>query len=538
MSFNTFKVSGRHLIAGVAMGAALVAIGGCSANSDGNSGGGGGGGNGAIIQLVANPAQIPTTAANKTSTLTWSHPEASSCTASSTDPSGTTLNSSADFNGSQKTTNGSFTTTALTTVGNYTFKLTCTGGSGTTTDTAFVTVYSGTASSSLVATPSSIPLGASQNTSTLTWNHPEAVSCTASSTDPSGNALSTFSGTVNTTGGNVTTQPQTVLGTYTYNLTCTSAAGAQTKDKATVTVYNANTIDVPLTAVPTSTTQNSTVNLSWNHPNASSCTAAETAPDTSDPGDFIGSKNTTNGQFTTQPLAQVGNYTFKLTCVDQTTNVSKTDTATVTVTSSTPVTADNCSVGLSNSVPFVNTSLSDTTFTTTHKGLIPSVPLLLPNGSDPMTNEANVINSDLSDFGTLTSFVGITGTVSETVNDTGSTNLPYQGGRVAGFVVDFPPELVQAGVLQNVTLSTLKRNSFGDEQVVQSADSTGSAGGGLKVQLLDTSVLGSTGTNKAYLSFTTTAGNNFDAVQLQIGGLLNVVNQINIYYACVADASQ
>lgn len=515
----------RALLATLAAGA-LALLAGCSANSNGqtvvNNGG-------ATSKLIISPSAVPQGSGSTTFTFAWNHPEASMCQLSGTDPSG------AAVTGLPSSTSNSANETAslsTATAGTYTFNLTCTNAQtgAKTTDTGTIMVYTPTSAFNLTASPSSYPKGAGDANGNanvaLTWNHPEASSCSLTATTPAG-ATSSLSVPSPSTSGNVTTQVNTKsTGTYTYKLMCTpTAGGAQTTDTATTTVFAAAT-DQALTATPNVVSNGAAVALSWNHPSASTCQASETDPAGNPVTDFTGTQPASpSSPFMTQALTQNGTYTFKLACTDGSGATVASDTATVAVTAAV---ANDCGVsGVSSSKLMTNVSSTDTTFKVTPAD---NSSAQITSGlclGCSVSNPGNSIDSDLTNAATLNNIVGLLG-ASVSLRIANTTTTPYPAGSIAGVVGAFPQSALDAGVLQTVTIDTLLRDSNGNEQLVESADATNTSGGSVKVQLLG--LIG--GGNNAYASFQTTKP--FDAVQVDLGGLANVLNTFNVYYGCVA----
>jgi plastocyanin len=144
----------------------------------------------------------------KSTTITWSSTNATSCKASASS------SSAGAWTGTQKTS-GTLTLTPSAT-GTYTYTLTCSNASGTSKpSTATLTVSASTtaapATPSLNLATTSITAGTS---TTITWSSSNATLCTAS-----GN----WSGPL-ATSGTQTLKPAST-GTYTYSLSCSNAAG-------------------------------------------------------------------------------------------------------------------------------------------------------------------------------------------------------------------------------------------------------------------------------------------------------------------------
>lgn len=242
------------------------------------------------------------------------------------------------------------------------------------------------------------------------------------------------------------------------------------------------------------------------------------------------------------PLAQVGTYYFGLTCTPSDGSAALDyPTAKVTVTQeAVGVATGNCDatdVATGTAKPLVNASANDTTFSAT-----PATTGICV-GCSVANQGASVVDSDLTNDDALSVLLSLLG--SKTPNSTGAaesltvTNMamattpngavlpPYATTSPvnAGFVVQVPKQLLAAGVLQSVSVSTMLNNL-----PVQTADVTGSVGTGLKLKVLG--IVGGKATPASFLSVTATQP--FDAIQLRLSGLANVNNHLNVFYACVA----
>lgn len=159
-----------------------------------------------FISITASPNVITV---GHSTTLTWSATNATSCTAS-----GAWIDASA--------TSGT-ESVSPTSTGPNTFTLTCTGTGGSVTASAVLNVNPLPAIS-LTLSPSNIEVGA---TATLSWsNTGTSASCTASGA---------WSGTQPSAGSLLVTPSS--AGSYTYTLTCSSAAGdSSVNDSSTLVV--------------------------------------------------------------------------------------------------------------------------------------------------------------------------------------------------------------------------------------------------------------------------------------------------------------
>src|SRR6202044_3249433 len=165
------------------------------------------------LALASNSVEV-----GKSTTITWSSANATSCTASGS------------WSGTLAATGSQTITPAV--VGTETFTLVCTNLGG---PSAAVSV-SLDATSALVKPPApTLTLGASSiaadTTTTLAWSSAGAASCTAS-----GNASANQSGWsgVQAPSATFTITPET-QGTYVYSLTCSNAAGTSPTSSVTLT---------------------------------------------------------------------------------------------------------------------------------------------------------------------------------------------------------------------------------------------------------------------------------------------------------------
>jgi Bacterial Ig-like domain (group 3)/Beta-propeller repeat len=157
------------------------------------------------VTIAVSPTSITL---GKTSTLTWSSSNATSCTAGNA------------WSGTEAASGTS--TLTPTAVGSLIYALSCTGAGGTTTQMAVLTVAAVPAPTVTIGvSPTSITVGQS---ATLTWSSTNATSCTASSA---------WTGT-QATSGTVQETP-TAAGSPSYTLTCTGTGGSGS-GSATLTV--------------------------------------------------------------------------------------------------------------------------------------------------------------------------------------------------------------------------------------------------------------------------------------------------------------
>ena len=224
--------------------------------------------------------------------------------------------------------NGSQSTGAVTS--NQTYVLTCTGSGGSASQAATVTMTAPAPAVTFSANPSTVKNGA---TSTLTWSSTNATACTASGG---------WSGTEATSGSQTTAALTT---TTQYTLTCTGAGGSASQS-ATVTVSAPASPSVSLSASPTSVTSGGGSTLTWSSSNATSCTAS---------GAWSGNEPLSGTQ-STGALSSSATYT--LTCTGP--GGTATQSATVSVSSSTPPPAGLSCTGTSGPLTLKASAVRDT----------------------------------------------------------------------------------------------------------------------------------------------------------------------------------
>lgn len=493
--------------------------------------------NSTTVPLSASPGSFLQNTGPQSVNLNWSHPAVSSCTSLTGKFTPGSFGSSGTFTSSGSSTSvyssntvaasGPATASGLSTsaTGQYEFDLTC--PDSTVPDVAYVNVYVQTTDVPFTASPLTL-IQNSAGTVRLVWSHPSATSSCTLQSQSSGGANQ--SSTVPTSGNqSVTVDTQMVGTTYTYTLTCPGYSGSP--ETQTVSVVAASASDQPFTATPSTIAVNNPVTLTWSHPSASSCTASETDPSNAAVTDFNGavgvtpsSTATKKSPYTTANLTSVGTYTFKLACTYP--SGTQTETQTVTVTNLT--TGAACNLATTNPTTLL-TNASGTPYSVTPAS---NSAAQLTSGlciGCSVTDPGNVIDNDLTNFANINASLGLLGgTVSLRV----ATNTAFAKNTSPGFVVQFPQQALAAGALQTVTVRTLLRDSNNNEVYTGDvADATGSTGGAVKLQLLG--LIG--GGNSTFVGFpiTTPLSSNYDAVQIDIGGLANVANTLTVYYGCV-----
>lgn len=254
------------------------------------------------VSITANNLQVYSGASF---TLTWSAPEASSCSASGS------------WTGS-KSTSGSQTLNAPGTPGTYSYKLTCNEAGGqTANDSATISVAPPPVT--ITANPQTIYIGSSV---TLNWSSSGMASCNASgdSTWTGGKSVS----------GSQSVQPTTV-GQHTFTLTCARVDGSQANASTTVLVQ-VPPPTVTLNASSSAIQPNQTVTFTWSSTNATSCQGSTTT--TNYYAQTLGTgwegPRPLSGTLTTSKLG-AGYYEFKLVCVNSASNTSVSAVRGVTV---------------------------------------------------------------------------------------------------------------------------------------------------------------------------------------------------------------
>ena len=198
-----------------------------------------------------------------------------------------------------------------------------------------------------------------------------------------------------------------------------------------------------------------------------------------------------------------GSYSYGLTCTNST-GQQVTRFVTITVTSANATVADCATTDRLASI--VGTSAM-TTVTSSALCLLCDI-----------TSPGNVVDADISNFATATTTLGaLAATVTLGVEDTARS---YQAGRIAAFKIAAPSGLLSAGVLQNLSLSTVLDGTVQE---------TSSLANTLSLDLLNQSINGAL---PAVVKFTTTK--DFDQVRLTYGATVAAANNLQIYSACVS----
>lgn len=140
---------------------------------------------------------------------------------------------------------------------------------------------------------------------------------------------------------------------------------------------------------------------------------------------------------------------------------------------------------------------------------------LNPLPTNPVGNAGNTVDSDTTNFATISTFLGITCSGSIRV----ASPVVYPGGYEAGFVIANSSGLLSANVLSNISISTFLGN-------IARETFTGS-------NLIAANLLNSTGPKK--IGFKTTQ--SFDRIEISVSSAVGVATTTNIYYAYVVPDS-
>jgi uncharacterized delta-60 repeat protein len=227
-----------------------------------------------VVNLSALPLAIPQGGTTK---LTWSSTNATSCTASA-------IPSNSAWTG-PKNPAGSFKNITNLQI-DTTFKLSCTGGGGTSEASVSVTVAP-KPTINFNADPTTVNYNGN---TTLTWTVTNATSCTASGG---------WTGSKNAVSGSEV--KSNLVSNTTFTLSC-SGPGGTNQASAIVTVNSPNPT-ITLTASPTNVNYGEYTSLTWSSTNATSCTAS---------GGWTGTKSSSGSQPILTPLTT--DTTFNLAC--------------------------------------------------------------------------------------------------------------------------------------------------------------------------------------------------------------------------------
>lgn len=155
-------------------------------------------------------------------------------------------------------------------------------------------------------------------------------------------------------------------------------------------------------------------------------------------------------------------------------------------------------------VPFIDSTFGNLTATGSTSGIC-----LFCSASNP----GRLVDSDLNNFATASLPIGAGGSVEFRVTD---TNTDYSAGKFVGYRIA-PTGALTVDVLGSISIRTylngaLKENSSGSSL--------------LGVGLLN-------GTGDYVVGFTTTQ--DFDAIEISVGGLVGLLNSIDVYYPVIRE---
>ena len=438
--------------------------------------------------IVAFTASPNTVQAGQTVSLSWSTANATSCTAGNG-------SGSDGWNGTLATSSSGTNIGPLGTAGSFIYSLSCTGPGGTSSQASTtVTVTPAPtppAITTLAASPNHIITGES---TVLSWSTVGTTGCVASG----GTGSDGWAGPIATTSAGTTVGPIGQAGTYSYSISCTGPGGPAATATVSVVVSPAPVGPPAITFTangtnPTQVAPSGALTLQWSTVNATACSAAG---GTGSDG-WSGAEATSSTGFSLGTITSPGIYTYTLSC----SGPGGSTTASVVVTVIASAAAD-CGIG------------------------VPSTALIAPTASIAsavngfclagcsITNTANIIDPDLTDYATVSVALGVSAYDTVKVSDAVST---YPAGRRVGFLIS-KPGLLSLTLLGNLTVKTLLNGS---------AQETATAS-----TLLQLSALGAfVDPHEGFVSFATTKP--FNAVQLSLGSLAGVSSTLNVYAACV-----
>ena len=471
------------------------------------------------------------------------------------------------FNGPEPSSNANLNSpfNAPTTLGTYSYTLSCTGPGGTGAATATLLVTNTPSPSvSIFAAPAveSDPAPGSSASTQLSWqtfnfNGASTLPCTAFS--PGGVTIGNWTGNLPSAGN------QTVSGLPSdavsdFSISCQPTGNAlAVSDTATVVVGSPGGPTISMCVVGagsgtgnTGCAQAATVApgaaggalISWSTVNATACSAS---------GSWSGSEPVAETAFQTGPLTAPDGtdvYTYTLNCTGP--GGSASDSVTVTVTGPSPV--DECGLQdpiYAGGIKGGSTLLTSPTYTAVApasgsclSGLGIACSVTSPgNVVDPSTAKVAALQTlgtaplANANFATINIPVGVLATdgISVTPATTGG-GPTFNAGLLAGFIVNDPKELLTLTLLQSVTVSgTFHGTTLSGNPVTLSPNNVGGLLGlplGLNLDLLTL-----LGTNLPVFIGTVPAA-PFDGVAIVDSNGVGVVDQFNVYAACVTNLPQ
>lgn len=252
-----------------------------------------------VLTFAASP---PSVDVGQSTSLAWTSVDAASCTGSG----GTGSDS---WSGARDTSSSGFSVGPFASAGVYTYSLACAGPGGLgAIQSTTVTVTAPPPQATVVgfsASPNGVTVGGS---TTLSWSTSGATSCTATG----GTGTDGWNGSVATSNAGLSVGPLSSAGTYVYTLACTGPGGPSAPANVTVSVGAATppAAIVSLNAAPTSIVAGGSTTLSWSTTNATSCTAANGAPNSG----WSGALPASSAGTTVGPISAAGTYTYSLVC--------------------------------------------------------------------------------------------------------------------------------------------------------------------------------------------------------------------------------
>jgi len=394
------------------------------------------------------------------------------------------------------------------------------------------------------ATPSTVAPG---GTTTLSYTTVGAVACTATSNAPG----STWNGSVPTSGNTTVTVP-TTPGDYVYTLTCSDTGGQQTTQTETVRVpapAGSAPVISTFTGTPTTVLPGGSTVLTYTTSGAESCTATSSAAGST----WTGSVPTSSTGTTVVAPQTPGNYSYALTCTNAT-GQQTTQFVTITVTGGNgpgdvtggdilpndgTVPTDVTDGGTPIAGRFVCTSSAriygdSPTTTVTVNGLLgPALTDLLNflgGGSvtqllNSVSAKENVVDRNLDTFAQFNLTAGlltlpVLGNLVSSVDLNAGLNSPVPVGKYAVFGLTFPTATVEATLTSTLFVTTFNGNTVAETRAID-------------LTALDLLGLGLTGQEALYVGLKTTQPYTSVSIGLDPSVLsANVGNAMNVHELC------
>lgn len=498
--------------------------------------------------FTATPTSLP--ASGGSTVLTWATSNATACTASS-NPAVTGWSGNQPTNSPSGGTSVALPANTGTTPVSYMLELNCSNASGSSTQSQIVTVQ-GTIPAptvTLSASPTMVVAGPNATT-TLTYSTSNVTSCTTASGNPTGvwaTQPQPNPGSTPVTDTAVST-PMTVAGSYTYTLSCTGPGGTATAVPVTVTATSAAPAFLPVknqspasaglfvTTTPGSTTPATQVTpggnlyFSWDTSNATSCVPSSNEPAVSA---WAATTTATSGNDVAAAASNVpGYYNYSIICSGPT-NPPTVSTVSVLVMSptasfctNTPTAAGNLVASMalltdSSAPSYLATTPSATGGNVCVGCTVGEAPNVLTNVTDaPAMPTPLSFPFGFNNYASMILPVGALTTYVETINVKNSSPaaVVYPAGRTVNVGLVIPNSMVAASVLSLASIATTLNGVVQDE-----TPSTF-----LTLQLLGLIGGGSNG----YATLATTKP--FDGVQVNFGGTVTALSELDVHMACVS----